>query len=199
MSAVKLSRLVLMSVNFLLATKAGFDTRLWPLMTSLSEASENLEKSSPFWEHLVAPTLSMQQRQLYSQQNFLPVLVSKMVLLLVFHISLHIERLSLLVVERKVTKSLSMVHLVVLVLHACRLQNSWEWMFMGQQVQKLVYRLSKTIIAIRSTTEKKVILTNSRKIRTVFIGHSNSDLWLVPGRDSLGVKNLLKTNLSLIL
>ena len=122
----------------------------------------------------MAPTLSMQLRQLYSQQNFLPVLVSKMVLLLVFHISLHIERLSRLVAERKVTKSLSMVHLVVLVLHACRLQNSWEWMFMGQQVQKLVYRLSKTIIAIRSTTEKKVILTNLRKIRTVFIGHRNS-------------------------
>ena len=143
------------------------------------EAGENLEKFLPFWEHLVAPTLSMQLRQLYSQQNFLPVLVSKMVLLLVFHISLHIERLSLLVEEKKVTKSLSMVHLVVLVLHACRLQNSWEWMFMGQQVQKLVYRLSKTIIAIRSTTEKKVILTNSRKIRIVFIGHTNSGLWLV--------------------
>ena len=119
----------------------------------------------------MAPTLSMQLHQLYSQQNFLPVLVSKMVLLLVFHISLHIERLSLLVAERKVTKSLSMVHLVVLVLHACRLQNSWEWMFMGQQVQKLVYRLSKTIIAIRSIIEKKVILTSSRKIRMVFIGH----------------------------
>ena len=94
-----------------------------------------------------------------------------MVLLLVFHISLHIEPLSLLVEERKVIKSLFMVHLVVLVLHVCRLQNSWEWMFMGRQVQKLVYRLSKTIIAIRSTTEKKVILTNSRKIRIVFIGH----------------------------
>ena len=94
-----------------------------------------------------------------------------MVLLLAFHISLHIEPSSLLVEERKVIKSLFMVHLVVLVLHVCRLQNSLEWMSMGQQVQKLVYRLSKTIIAIRSTTEKKVILTNSRKIRIVFIGH----------------------------
>ena len=40
-----------------------------------------------------------------------------MVLLLVFHISLHIEPSSLLVEERKVIKSLFMVHLVVLVLH----------------------------------------------------------------------------------
>ena len=141
--------------------------------------SHNLEKSSPFLEHQVAPTLSTQLHQVYLQPNFQPDWVSKMVLLLAFHISLHIEPSSLLVEERKVIKSLFMVHLVVLVLHVCRLQNSWEWMFMGRQVQKLVYRLSKTIIAIRSTTEKKVILTNSRKIRIVFIGHEILEFWLV--------------------
>ena len=43
-----------------------------------------------------------------------------------------------------------------------------EMMFMGQKVQKLAYRLSKTKIAIRSTTEKKFILANSRKIKIVF-------------------------------
>ena len=134
------------------------------------EDGHNLEKSSPFLEHQVAPTLSTQLHQVYSQPNFQPDWVSKMVLLLAFHISLHIEPSSLLVEERKVIKSLFMVHLVVLVLHVCRLQNSLVWMSMGQQVQKLVYRLSKPIIAIRSITEKKVILTNSRQIRIIFIG-----------------------------
>ena len=123
----------------------------------------HLEKPSPFLEHQVAPTLSTQLHQVYLQPNFQPDLVSKMVLLLAFHISLHIEPSSLLVGERKVIRSLFLVHLVVLVLHVCRLQNSLEWMSMEQQVSKLVYRLLQTIIAIRSTTEKKVILKTQRK------------------------------------